>query len=489
MQVLEQYKERLHQLGDEGHDEELDYIKQILASPIFHDYIQNSSQLSQEETSIFSEVTNDLLSGIQETTDGQMSPAETHKQKLQRRRSLKALRNVVTPRNSPRIKSRRPHGSNASDRGKSSSMYDGTSVASSLLESTPGPSSSSGGRYQKLPTGSAVNGKRVQDSTPLPSRGGEHEYTTLSNGVLNFDTPSTELPFDSQARNLSNSASTLIERSTSPSSDGTLHKRSDENLLANGGMPTGGSRALRGGYVGGDGTDPDSIPSLGGMDWDHPKPQLLPSSFHDPSVAPPHVLKLTLPPVNMTHRQPPSYQLHMQQTQQQNHTPPHHQIVTSPLVEKSRPPPPPYGQAGGNPAQQRRAKSFDRLLDPSPSDSCIPIHPPPTLNQPHDALTVADSASFVQQQQKVVGGLPPLLQYGNPIVRPMTDGMVTTNLLTASERKRTTLTVRLEKGEKGLGFRVKGLKSEQFGGGLFVQNLQPGGMAERYNMYVIKMDT
>jgi hypothetical protein len=65
----------------------------------------------------------------------------------------------------------------------------------------------------------------------------------------------------------------------------------------------------------------------------------------------------------------------------------------------------------------------------------------------------------------------------------MTDGMVTTNYLTAAERRRTILTVRLEKGEKGLGFRVKGLKSEQFGGGLFVQDLQPGGVAERY-MYV-----
>ena len=504
--MLEQYKERLHQHGDEGHDEELDYIKQILASPIFYDYVQNSSQLSQEETSIISEVTNDLLSGIQESTDGKMSPAEKHKQRVQRKRSLKALRNVVTPKNSPRVKSRRPHGgANSSDGAKSSSLYDSTSVATSPPDRISGPSSSaSGSKYQNSSAGSVatvVNGKRVQDTTPLTSRTVEHDYTpaiNLPNGVVDFDAPSTELPpFESQARNLTNSTGTLIERSTSPSSDDTLLKRSDENLMANGGAPSSGSNALlhglktdsgTSGYAIGNGSGPNSIPSLGGMDWDLPKQQqLLPSSsIHDPGPPSSQGLKLKLPPVNMAHRQPPSYHLHMQQ--QQNHTPPHHQIVTSPQIENKRPPPPPYGQAGGNLMPQRRAKSFDRLLDSSPSDSAIPIHLPP-LNTAQDTTTtkVAESAPFAQQQQQQPqvfgGGLTSSLQYGNPIIRPMTDGLVTTNHLTASERRRTILTVRLEKGEKGLGFRVKGLKSEQFGGGLFVQDLQPGGMAERY-MYV-----
>ena len=502
VQVLEQYKERLHQLGDEGHDEELDYIKQILASPIFYDYVQNSSQLSQEETSIFSEVTNDLLSGFQETTDGKMSPAEKHKQRVQRKRSLKALRNVVTPKNSPRIKSRRPHGgANSSDGGKgSSSVYDSTSLATSPLDRTPGPSSStSGSRFENSSSSSVatvVNGKRVQDFTPLTSRSVEHDYTpvmNLSNGVIDFDTPSSgPPPFESQSRNLSNSTGTLIERSTSPSSDDTLLRRSDENLLANGGPPSSGSNVLHGlktdsgtsAYAIGNGTGPNSIPSLGGMDWDLPKQQqqLLPSSssIHDPGPPPPpQGLKLKLPPVNVAHRQPPSYQLHMQQ--QQNHTAPHHQIVTSPQVENKRPPPPPYGQAGGSLMPQRRAKSFDRLLDSSPSDSTIPIHLPPLNQAPDTTTNMADSASFAQQQQPQVvgGGLTSSLQYGNPIVRPMTDGMVTTNYLTASERRRTILTVRLEKGEKGLGFRVNGLKSKQYGGGLFVQDLQPVGVAER----------
>ena len=437
-----------------------------------------------------------------------MSPAEKHKQRVQRKRSLKALRNVVTPKNSPRVKSRRSHGAaSSSDGGKTLNAYDGASVAaSSSFDRTSGPSSSSGSRYQNpgssVPVAKVVNGKRVQDSTPLSSRNLEHDYTTagmnLPNGVADFESPTTGPPLDPQARNLSNSASTLIERSTSPSSDGTLHKRSDENLLANGGPPSNGSNVLLHGlktdggssYAVGNGTGPNSIPSLGGMDWDHPK-QLLPmstsSSIHDPG--PPQGLKLKLPPVNVAHRQPPSYQLHMQQSQQQpNHNPPHHRIITSPQVENQRPPPPPYGQAGGNSTSggnlvpQRRAKSFDRLLDSSPSDSSIPIHLPP-LNAPQDT-TAADSAPFGQQQHQQVLGMASSLQYGNPIVRPMTDGMATKNHPTASERRRTTLTVRLEKGEKGLGFRVKGLKSEQFGGGLFVQDLQPGGMAERYVKFV-----
>ena len=521
--MLEQYKERLHQRGDEGHDEELDYIKQILASPIFYDYVQNSSQLSQEETSIFSEVTNDLLSGFQETTDGKMSPAEKHKQRVQRKRSLKALRNVV---NSPRIKPRRPHGAggaNSSDGGKaSSSVYDhGTPpLATSPPDRGPGPpsSSTSGSRFENSPStttsgsiATVVNGKQVQDFTPLTGRNVvDQDYTPvmgLSNGVLDFDTPSSgPLTFESPSRNLSNSTGTLIERSTSPSSDDTLLRRSDENLLANGGTPSSDGNLLHrlkteGGattsaYAIGNGTGPNSIPSLGGMDWDlsptkqPQQQQLLPSSsIHDPGPPPPSTqgaLKLKLAPMNVAHRQPPSYQLHMQQ--QQNHTTttaPHHQIVTSPQVENKRPPPPPYGQAGGNLMPQRRAKSFDRLLDSSPSDGAIPIHLPPLNHQAPDTTTnIADLAPFTQQQQQpqVIsggGGLTPSSNYGNPIVRPMTDGMVTTNYLTAAERRRTILTVRLEKGEKGLGFRVNGLKSKQYGGGLFVQDLQPGGIAER----------
>ena len=493
VQVLEQYKERLHQLGDEGHDEELNYIKQILASPIFNDYIRDSSQLSQEETSIFSEVTNDLLSGIHETTDGQVSPAEKHKQRLQRKRSLKALRNVVTPKNSPRVKSKRSHGSGTGE-GKTSSVYDGASAASPL-ERVPGGFSSSGTQFQNVtsPIATVVNGKQFQE-TPLTSRTLDHGYAprTFSNGGIEFDMPANSGPLiDSQSRNLSNSSSTLIERSTSPSSDGTVHKRSSETLLANGGVPAGDVRhslktdttlATSTAYAVGNGTGPDSIPFIG-MEWDHPpspSKQLLSSSIHDQGT--PQGLKLKLPPV--THRQPPSYQLHMQsqqqtQSQQSHNPPPHHRIITSPQVEIQRPPPPPYGQAGSNNLQaQRRAKSFDRLLESSQADSSAPIHLPPLNLQPtpHD-MKNTDSSPFGGQLGSA-SSTTPSSQYSNPIVRPMTDGVATKNFLTASDRRRTTLTVRLEKGEKGLGFRVKGLKNEQYGD-LFVQDLQLGGVAER----------
>ena len=514
--VLEQYKERLHKLGDEGHDEELNYIKQILASPIFHDYIRDSSQLSQEQTSIFSEVTNDLLSGIQDSPDGPVSPTEKHKQRLQRKQSLKALRNVVTPKNSPRIKTKRSHDPNSGE--IKYNKHEGASM-SAPPDRGPGFGAASGGRFQNVtsPVAMTANGKRSQD-TPLSSRTSEHGYApmTLSNGGLEFDTSSaTGTPLvDSQARNLTNSTSTLIERSTSPSSDGTLNTRSSENLIANGGTPSSGGgggsgSALRhslktdstlatsSAYALGNGTGPGSILGIG-LDWDHHPPtakQLLSSSIHDPG--PPQGLKLKFPPV--AHRQPPSYQLHMQSQQQQQHQqahvqsgqthnpPPHHRIVTSPQVEMQRPPPPPYGQqtsttsataASGNSSSTgglqstRRAKSFDRLLD---SDSSVPIHLPPLKNvqqpSPQDMKKIAHQSPF---------GVPVASpsQYGNPIVRPMTDGVATKNLPTMADRRRTTLTVRLEKGEKGLGFRVKGLKNEQFGG-LFVQDLQSGGVAER----------
>ena len=62
----------------------------------------------------------------------------------------------------------------------------------------------------------------------------------------------------------------------------------------------------------------------------------------------------------------------------------------------------------------------------------------------------------------------------------MTDGAITQDVPMAQSRK-TRLVLCLEKGDEGLGFRVKGLKSEQRGElGLFVQDLLPGGLAERY---------
>ena len=473
---MEQYTERLHQLGDEGHDEELNYIKQILASPIFYDFVRDSSQFSQEETTIFSEVASDLLSGMQEVADNdQLSPTEKRKQKLQRKRSLKALRNVVTPKNSPRIATKRAHGSSAGADGKKGT-HDGASAGSPSSDR----SLSLGAKHQTS-SHSIANGRRIPNQTPLSGRASEHVYTpsSLSNGGIEFEAPPTtasgSLMFDSPSKDLSNSASTLIERSTSPSSsDGTLNKQSAENLLMNGGVLLTGSDTP---YMLGNGTGPGSIPPIG-MDWDHPSPtkQLLPASLHD-SGGPP--LKLTLPPV--PHRQPPSYQRHMQSQQQvhthQNHNlPPHHRIVTSPQIEGAgRPPPPPYGQnnsSGGtnNLQAQRRSKSFDRLLESSPSEGSLPVHfPPPSVQSPpQQDMNIADSAHFGTSSS----------HYGNPVVRPMTDGVATKNFLTATDRRRTTLTVRLEKGEKGLGFRVKGLRNEQYGD-LFVQDLQPGGVAER----------
>ena len=65
-----------------------------------------------------------------------------------------------------------------------------------------------------------------------------------------------------------------------------------------------------------------------------------------------------------------------------------------------------------------------------------------------------------------------------PLVQPMTDGLTTRDLPTTVERRKTSLVIQLNKGKDGLGFRLKGLKKEQKGG-VYVQDLQVGGAADR----------
>ncbi len=61
----------------------------------------------------------------------------------------------------------------------------------------------------------------------------------------------------------------------------------------------------------------------------------------------------------------------------------------------------------------------------------------------------------------------------------MTNGLVTKDVST-EEKRRTTFTVRVDKGAEGLGFMVKAVKKEgKVEVGLSIQDLQPGGLAER----------
>ena len=85
-------------------DEELEYIHQILSSPLFRLY--KAGAASHEDTSMITEATREVISGMEASEDNQLSPGERKKRQLQRKQSLKALRNAVTPSNSPMVQSK-----------------------------------------------------------------------------------------------------------------------------------------------------------------------------------------------------------------------------------------------------------------------------------------------------------------------------------------------------------------------------------------------
>lgn len=431
LKLLEHYRDRIHSLGDEGYDEEIDYLQQILVSPIFQQFVMGGS--SEEDMTKIVEASNMVLSGIAagSAEDKQLSPTEKRKRQIARRQSLKALRNAVTPKNSPVLKRKMPPSSSMddstatpdmADAGGKSRVVENGAPMSSLLQAR----SKDGPILPKLvdpraDSPPAVNGIQPQ---PLSPEKGKMRPSNMSNGIH----PAL---LETRTRNLSNSTSTLIERPSPPADYHFMRKKSSDSVLSNG-MVLGSQPNIHSAGIKLDFSDVEPF---------HHSPTAMtsPSSKPSPAWNPHHHLQAGMN-LNVSHpspgnlsplRLPPSYVSHQQQNK--------------PLELDAPPlrPPPPYDYSPL--VAQRRAKSYDKLLD-SP-DSHVTYPPLPLFH---------------------------------PMVPPMTDGAVTQDLPTMQSR-RTSLVISLEKGEDGLGFRVKGLKNEQRGElGLLVQDLQPGGLAERY---------
>ena len=410
MKLLEHYRDRLHSLGDDYHDEELDYVSQIMSSPIFREYLNGQSSL--EESSKITEVTKQVLESTANTEDQHLGTDEKRKRQLARKQSLRALRNAVTPQNSPRLKPKRLHSSD--DKPDSIPVQHtskgNSSGGSSVTQLEPRSRNDSTPSIPKLTDSSIVtNGTESPLSPPISPPCG------ASSGL-----------HDARLRNLSNSTNTLIERPSPPGDQHQLRKKSSDSLLMNGIVSGSQPDVHRLTYPGPMALRPDldpkhflppvaiggrNIPKLAGeSDWVHPH-QL----YHDQADG----LSSNQLPLEPHTLYPPYIP-------QQN--------------EQPRGPPPPYGHQMIPP---KNSNSFEKLLE---SDT-VEVHLLPAMMR--------------------------------PLVHPMTDSLVTQDLPTAQSRK-TQLVIRLEKGEEGLGFRVRGLKNEQRGElGIYVQDMQPGGLAER----------
>jgi len=359
--VLEQYRDRLHQAGDSVHDEELDYIKEILASSIFKQYLKGTP-LSREDSTILTEATNDLITGFENINDA--SPSEKKRSHLQRKQSLKTLRNAVTPKNST---------ANLVQRVESSKLR----------------------QSRVAPVHNGMSKHELSDGTEQFRHIAYNGDTAYRSSTLTHGSS-----LNSRVKNLSNSTSTLIDR---PSNGAMRKKSSDLNLLSSGSF-----NSLSG-----------SQPNISSLKLSPQFLNGLPGTQNGPSNghSSQNIQKLLIS--SESRPPPPSYMdhIHNQTKHQQEPQPEQHQLYT-------------------------KTHSIDRLFEPSPS----PEH-----------------------------GAPPLA----PPTHPMTNGSVTKDLSTAEKRK-TTFTVHMDKGPEGLGFMVKAVPHESRGEvGLCIQDLQPGGLAER----------
>lgn len=421
---MEQYQSRLHDSTENY--EELNYVKQILASSLFQQFRnEGGASLSHHDNEI-AQAVGDALSGIEtiQTDDGHFSPAEKHKRQLHRKQSLKALRNAVLTKNTS---------GSSLEVGSPSIGGGGGAVKlapSENLKSRVGVAQDMPPAVMPTESGAQVNGMDIPHSTDVHSTD-PAVYPSEDTSLGSRSMGSTGAKLNS----LSGSSSWLdksYQESTEWRGFEGLSNRSKQKSSLSGSQPN--ISMLR-------------ITSLGSLEFDElpipdtasaeigvfqpRRPRVSVTGLPVATVASAATTggkKLTLspisPPTATSRPPPPSYTSYMAH----NHTP-------DPPIPSSA-----YGANSANPkGLNRRAKSYEKLLE---ADSNFPS--------------------------------PPLI----PLAKPMTDGVTTKDVLT-TERRKTSLVIRLNKGTDGLGFRLKGLKKEQ-NGGLYIQDLQVGAPAERF---------
>ena len=430
MQVLDRYQTRLHQAGNERHDEEIEYVRQIVASPIFQRFLKG--EITPEEKSKISIASQNVISAdiVPEMFVSELTSSDIQKQRLARRKSLKALRNAVMPHSTPLTRKSQPPFSTSPQYGsprqsESSSIASGSPVKQFHTKSLSGSgsesarinvqtpvayaSSSNPGRQRvSIANGADVNLPLVSvevSSSPLLRRASTEQSSSLSGP---------------QTQQMSNSTNTLIER-VSPLPE-TLEK---------GGQPFSNGRisAEMHHHHHLDASRPE-------MNFDLFTSQLsTPSGEHfangsvnpdlhiSPHLTHPHLHHSSSPSSSSSHPLPP---------RSFSSTPQHRLNITN-VTESHRhplPAPPPYSLTVSN--EHRRAKSFEELLN-SPEFDPYHYHRTP---------------------------MPPRM---TPRLDNPPAGM--------------TFHLQLEKNEDGLGFLVKSKDGRE--GGLVVQYLSPGGPAER----------
>ena len=503
MRLLEQYQSRLHGSND-GSEEELVYIKQILASPLFQQYLNGGvAGLPQKEKQEIVRASADILNGIEGAAleDVPISPTERRRWQIHRKQSLKALRNAVTPKNSPVVQGKMPHSvtktkmsltevqsldSQASTQHQVQSSEPATSrYCSPGPECNGSPEASSSTKHDRKNMGhksnsaSKVEQQRVSHTHvifpvvanggpdhgrndrrsddgygPTPSHASKHEGWVGPMGLM-----------EARAKNLSSSSSMLIERPSPPKDYPPGMMPPVSSAL---GISNAGSKVSREGLFGGgirqasmSGSQPNisrlRITQQGELEFDdllRDDEDLNPREGEAREEG-----KGVGGGVDWNNRiagmgSPGSIPAAAGRVGGGSGG---MKLTLTPVSPPVSRPPPPY--------QFNHAEQAALIAPPSYT---------PT-KQPSGGLMNRRTKSYEKLMD--IGGDGSLYPNLTPLVEPMTNGKSTRDLPTA-ERRKTSLVIQLRKGKEGLGFMLKGRKKEQKGE-LCIQELQQGGVADR----------
>lgn len=530
VRLLEHYQNRLRNSAEDY--EELDYIKQILASSIFQQYLNEGrgggggtgSGLSSQPhlDKEIAQASIDVVSGIESSNveDGSLSPTEKRKRQIHRKQSLKALRNVVVSKQSADMaampaqqrvgggggvgpaKGPPPPQSSSSmeNRLSGSHLHEGTpppvkgpplikQAAPPLIKQTTLESRSkdptivtSGSQIEQASVTStpkvvstAINGMDSHPADPMMYNPlGDHNPSAIPVTRRGFERfPNTVNSSKPRPRSMASAVDGPFLYGGDFPEMGSEFRNGRGVGGGGGGREMGGfigrGKQLPGGFTGSQpnismlritpqgGLEFDDDPqdtNFGGggmMEWNSNQPRVAPGGVGGGGGVPigGGAKKLTISPISppTSRPPPPSYFTHMVS----NHTSPSsvNKAAPMPLDDPvtSRAPPP-YHQGEAKKSMGRRARSYERLLE---AGAELPLLAP-------------------------LGSGPPI-RPPIPLVPAMSDGLTTRDFPT-TERRKTSMVIRLNKGKEGLGFRLKGLKMEQKGG-VYVQDLQAGGSAER----------
>ena len=431
--LLGQYRDRLHTQGDVEHDEDLSYLVEVLESPLMSEYLSNNTSevgvaLIQEMTSTFENQENDV----------HLSPRSQRKRHLARTASLRALKLAVTPRSSP---SNTPNIQRSVNKQNALAINSTSSVDSPLLQSVE----------------AALRSKENSKSNSFSSPPRETNYQRQINGdhfQNNEDFAMMQKTNNHTSQSLSPKHQNVGPHNLSDKKGPPSKQISTQSFNQYPSIdhiyisPYTGKVEL-----------PSRNTSTSPSDIGDQRNSLLSDSSIE-RTSTPYSRDVDLSHKNSNGSDYRGYQketisedIRIDNISSKEGSPVDLSVLPTSPTDQTRPPLPSYNEALNS---QQNVQPQNRIHDDTEISS-IKNTPPISFSPPVSK-----------------GQLPPYYPGG-----PVTAGLATQNLPTGQSRGQS-LIIRLHKGNQGLGFSINKRKHSKKGElSIFVQDLQPGGVAEK----------